>query len=77
MGVYGSFVVDVILAICDYLDIWCLTIKHPGVDPKESARRAEKVRRERTLSVESAALDGANDGVDGKKSVRGKKGGRS
>ena len=29
VGVYGSFVVDVIHAICDYLDIWCLTIKHP------------------------------------------------
>lgn len=29
IGVYGSFVVDVIFAICDYLDIWCLTIKHP------------------------------------------------
>ncbi|CAH0017748.1 unnamed protein product [Clonostachys rhizophaga] len=29
LGVYGSFVVDVIVTICDYLDIWCLTIKHP------------------------------------------------
>ncbi|KAK5169222.1 hypothetical protein LTR04_006109 [Oleoguttula sp. CCFEE 6159] len=29
VGVYGTFVVDVIFAICDYLDIWCLTIKHP------------------------------------------------
>ena len=29
LGVYGSFVVDVIVSICDYLDIWCLTIKHP------------------------------------------------
>lgn len=28
-GVYASFVVDVIVTICDYLDIWCLTIKHP------------------------------------------------
>ncbi|PNH61057.1 hypothetical protein VD0002_g6685 [Verticillium dahliae] len=37
VGVYGSFVVDVIVTICDYLDIWCLTIKHPyveGVDEK-------------------------------------------
>lgn len=33
VGVYGSFVVDVIVTICDYLDIWCLTIKHPFVDP--------------------------------------------
>lgn len=29
LGVYGSFAVDVIVTICDYLDIWCLTIKHP------------------------------------------------
>lgn len=29
IGVYSSFVVDVIVTICDYLDIWCLTIKHP------------------------------------------------
>lgn len=29
IGVYGSFVVDVIVTICDYLDIWCLKIKHP------------------------------------------------
>jgi ethanolaminephosphotransferase len=29
IGVYGSFVVDVITNICDYMDIWCLTIKHP------------------------------------------------
>ncbi|PNS17896.1 hypothetical protein CAC42_3855 [Sphaceloma murrayae] len=32
IGVYGSFVVDVIVSICDYLDIWCLTIKHPYVE---------------------------------------------
>lgn len=32
LGVYGSFVVDVIVTICDYLDIWCLTIKHPQED---------------------------------------------
>jgi ethanolaminephosphotransferase len=29
VGVYGSFVYDIITTICDYLDIWCLTIKHP------------------------------------------------
>lgn len=29
IGVHGSFVLDVIVSICDYLDIWCLTIKHP------------------------------------------------
>lgn len=32
VGVYASFVVDVIYTICDYLDIWCLTIKYPKVD---------------------------------------------
>ncbi|KAF7553740.1 hypothetical protein G7046_g7013 [Stylonectria norvegica] len=32
VGVYGSFVVDVIVTICDYLDIWCLTIKYPYVE---------------------------------------------
>ncbi|KAJ9658179.1 Phosphotransferase [Neophaeococcomyces mojaviensis] len=34
-GVYGSFVHDVITTICDYLDIWCLTIKHPYVEGKQ------------------------------------------
>ncbi|KAH8661872.1 CDP-alcohol phosphatidyltransferase-domain-containing protein [Xylariales sp. PMI_506] len=37
IGVYGSFVVDVIVTICDYLDIWCLTIKHPYVEEVEKA----------------------------------------
>lgn len=37
IGVYGSFVVDVIVTICDYLDIWCLTIKHPYVEGAEQA----------------------------------------
>lgn len=32
VGVYGSFVVDVIVTICDYLDIWCLKIKHPQTE---------------------------------------------
>uniref|UniRef100_L2FNW6 diacylglycerol cholinephosphotransferase n=1 Tax=Colletotrichum fructicola (strain Nara gc5) TaxID=1213859 RepID=L2FNW6_COLFN len=36
VGVYGSFVVDVIVTICDYLDIWCLTIKHPWVEGQEA-----------------------------------------
>jgi len=35
IGIYGSFVVDVIVTICDYLDIWCLTIKHPYVEQKK------------------------------------------
>ena len=38
-GVYGSFVVDVIVTICDYLDIWCLTIKHPWVEPTETGKK--------------------------------------
>lgn len=38
LGVYGSFVVDVIVAICDYLDIWCLTIKHPYVEGQEGKK---------------------------------------
>ncbi|KAJ5738544.1 hypothetical protein N7493_001699 [Penicillium malachiteum] len=32
VGVYGSFVFDVITTICDYIDIWCLTIKYPYVE---------------------------------------------
>ncbi|KAK6430981.1 Phosphotransferase [Oleoguttula sp. CCFEE 5521] len=36
IGVYGSFVVDVIVSICDYLDIWCLTIKHPATEEKKA-----------------------------------------
>jgi len=39
-GVYGSFVVDVIVTICDYLDIWCLTIKHPYVEGQDDAKAA-------------------------------------
>lgn len=40
VGIYGSFVVDVIVTICDFLDIWCLRIKHPaepeGMDQKKA-----------------------------------------
>lgn len=39
VGVYGSFVVDVIVSICDYLDIWCLTIKHPYVEKAEEKNK--------------------------------------
>ena len=35
LGIYGSFVHDVITTICDYLDIWCLTIKHPKGEAKQ------------------------------------------
>lgn len=38
-GVYGSFVVDVIVDICDYLDIWCLTIKHPYTEESEETNQ--------------------------------------
>ncbi|KAL1987705.1 hypothetical protein VTN96DRAFT_2545 [Rasamsonia emersonii] len=37
IGVYASFVFTVIVTICDYLDIWCLTIKHPYVEEKDHA----------------------------------------
>jgi ethanolaminephosphotransferase len=40
IGVYGSFVVDVVFAICDYLDIWCLTIKHP-YQPDEGVKKQD------------------------------------
>lgn len=41
-GVYGSFVHDVITTICDYLDIWCLTIKHPYVEGQEDGQVAKE-----------------------------------
>ncbi|KAF2149911.1 sn-1,2-diacylglycerol cholinephosphotransferas-like protein [Myriangium duriaei CBS 260.36] len=40
VGVYGSFVVDVIVNICDYLDIWCLTIKHPHDSNNEETKKS-------------------------------------
>ncbi|KAI4945253.1 hypothetical protein J4E86_009139 [Alternaria arbusti] len=39
VGVHGSFIVDVIWTICDYLDIWCLTIKYPYQPVKENIER--------------------------------------
>jgi ethanolaminephosphotransferase len=44
VGVYGSFVVDVIVTICDYLDIWCLTIKHPYVEDQEEQTGGKKAQ---------------------------------
>lgn len=36
--------VDVIVTICDYLDIWCLTIKHPWSEEAEAeAKKANKI----------------------------------
>ncbi|CAG5177906.1 uncharacterized protein ALTATR162_LOCUS8437 [Alternaria atra] len=39
VGVHGSFIVDVIWTICDYLDIWCLTIKYPYQPVEENMER--------------------------------------
>jgi len=44
LGVYGSFVYDVITSICDYLDIWCLTIKHPHVEGQDGKKTVKKVQ---------------------------------
>lgn len=35
IGIYGSFIVDVIGDITSHLDIYCLTIKHPKIMKKE------------------------------------------
>lgn len=43
IGVHGSFVADVIVSICDYLDIWCLTIKHPYVAETEEHPPQKKI----------------------------------
>ncbi|KAJ4346193.1 Phosphotransferase [Ascochyta clinopodiicola] len=42
VGVHGSFIVDVIWTICDYLDIWCLTIKYPYQPVKENIEKERK-----------------------------------
>ena len=42
LGIYGSFVHDVITTICDYLDIWCLTIKHPYVENEAGGKDVKK-----------------------------------
>lgn len=42
IGVYGSFVYDVIVTICDYLDIWCLTIKYPKSQMGSQEGQAEE-----------------------------------
>ncbi|KIW00995.1 uncharacterized protein PV09_07514 [Verruconis gallopava] len=42
VGVYGSFIFDVITTICDYLDIWCLTIKHPWTGDDNDANGSVK-----------------------------------
>ncbi|EAW09258.1 aminoalcoholphosphotransferase [Aspergillus clavatus NRRL 1] len=42
IGVYGSFVHDVITTICDYIDIWCLIIKHPHVEERPAVNGQTK-----------------------------------
>lgn len=39
VGVYGSFIYDIITTICDYLDIWCLSIKHPYVGAGQEQKK--------------------------------------
>ena len=47
VGIYGSFVVDVIVTICDYLDIWCLTIKHPQTQEGETTKTTRSTRKKK------------------------------
>ncbi|KAK5114209.1 hypothetical protein LTR85_010274 [Meristemomyces frigidus] len=45
VGVYGNFVVDVIVTICDYLDIWCLRIKYPyTAETEETDQKKVKLK---------------------------------
>ena len=37
--------VDVIVTICDHLDIWCLTIKHPWSEEQEAAAKKEELKK--------------------------------
>ena len=39
IGIYGSFIYDIITTICDYLDIWCLTIKYPYIEDDSKKAR--------------------------------------
>ena len=54
VGVYGSFVVDVIESICEYLDIWCLTIKHPWTEETEKKSKTKELKREREMMREES-----------------------
>ncbi|KAF9888375.1 hypothetical protein FE257_008653 [Aspergillus nanangensis] len=42
VGVYGSFIHDIITTICDYIDIWCLSIKHPHPEVVQANGQASK-----------------------------------
>ncbi|KAL5358153.1 Choline/ethanolaminephosphotransferase [Aspergillus floccosus] len=44
VGVYGSFIHDIITTICDYIDIWCLTIKHPHPEVMAANGHAKKAQ---------------------------------
>ncbi|KAE8363598.1 Choline/ethanolaminephosphotransferase [Aspergillus caelatus] len=45
IGVYGSFIFDIITTICDYIDIWCLTIKHPYVEKQTANGQVDAVEK--------------------------------
>ncbi|CAK7562908.1 MAG: Phosphotransferase [Sporothrix epigloea] len=62
VGVYGSFVVDVIVTICDYLDIWCLTIKHPYVEGASEKRQVTGTTNGNAASL--ALPDGAAETIE-------------
>ncbi|OJJ43454.1 hypothetical protein ASPZODRAFT_136320 [Penicilliopsis zonata CBS 506.65] len=49
VGIYGSLVFDVITTICDYLDIWCLTIKHPYVEEVQRDKEAADIPSKKVL----------------------------
>lgn len=57
LGVYGSFIYDVITTICDYMDIWCLTIKHPYVENQKTPRS----RSSQQLGVDRSLIFSATD----------------
>ena len=57
VGVYGSFVVDVIVAICDYLDIWCLSIKHPWTAETETKSATKETLRDKAAHGEVPNTD--------------------
>ena len=45
IGVHGSFIFDVVRNICEYLDIWCLTIKHPKGQAAANEKAVETVEK--------------------------------
>ncbi|KAL9048378.1 MAG: hypothetical protein Q9162_007755 [Coniocarpon cinnabarinum] len=65
IGVYGSLVVDVIVSICDYLDIWCLTIKHPYVEGQDAKSKTRAITGGEKIKQSETAED-----IDGGPSMR-------